>query len=72
MIVFAAHEVLCQNDDDDGLGYLLLRCTRAYLVVDMYAALEVHTSETLKKGRAAVAEFGKLLQVSYFLNILTV
>jgi hypothetical protein len=48
------------------LPYLLLRCIRQYVNVDMYAALEVHTSETIAAGREAVKEFTQLLDVSFF------
>ncbi|KAG2150890.1 hypothetical protein DEU56DRAFT_908528 [Suillus clintonianus] len=42
MVVHAAHAIL--TEDDCPRGYLLLRCTRLFLEVDAYAALEVHTT----------------------------
>lgn len=32
--------------------------------MDLYAALEVHTEETIAKSREAVKDFGSLLKVS--------
>ncbi|KAG0703025.1 hypothetical protein DFH29DRAFT_982086 [Suillus ampliporus] len=59
LIVFAAHDVI--DRASHALPYLLLRCIRKYVNVDMYAALEVHTSETIAAGRQAVKEFMQLL-----------
>ncbi|KAF7969796.1 hypothetical protein HWV62_25973 [Athelia sp. TMB] len=60
VIIFALHNVVtraaCPN------GYLLLKCMRSYLVVDMYFALEVHTETTIQAGKEAVVSFGKDLQ----------
>lgn len=61
MLVFATHNLL--REDNDPLGYLLLRCLRSYLVVDMYAAMEVHTEETIASGRAMLSQFGTLINV---------
>ena len=58
MIIFAAHNILT-----DRLGLLLLRCTRSYLEVDAYLDLELHTTETIAKGREALQEFGRLINV---------
>ncbi|KAG2355123.1 hypothetical protein BDR07DRAFT_1453876 [Suillus spraguei] len=43
------------------LPYLLLQCIREYVNINMYAALEVHTSETIAAGRQAIKEFTQLL-----------
>jgi hypothetical protein len=34
-------------------------------VMDMYAAMEVHTEETIAAGRTAVKRFGVLLKVGF-------
>ncbi|KAG1884708.1 hypothetical protein F4604DRAFT_1676803 [Suillus subluteus] len=60
LIVFIAHEVL--DHESHELGYLLLQCIRAYLNVNMFAALEVHTMETLAAGRAALDEFSQVIK----------
>ncbi|KAG1762507.1 hypothetical protein EDD22DRAFT_778368 [Suillus occidentalis] len=62
MVVYAAHAIL--TEDDSPLGYLLLRCIRHFLEVDAYAALEVHTTETISAGRHAVQAFSTYLQVA--------
>ena len=49
-------------------GYQLLQCIHSYVVLDMYAALEVHTEETIAAGEAAFVEFEKLLKV--FIHLL--
>ncbi|KAG1867364.1 hypothetical protein F4604DRAFT_1881653 [Suillus subluteus] len=60
LLTFAAHAVLL-NAGESKLAYLLLRCIRAYLEVDWYAALEVHTTKTIAAGRAALQEFSELM-----------
>ncbi|KAG1838310.1 hypothetical protein F4604DRAFT_1997251 [Suillus subluteus] len=60
MVVYAAHEIL--TEDDCPLGYLLLHCIRLFLELDAYAALEVHTTETISAGRHAVQAFSTYLQ----------
>jgi hypothetical protein len=64
LLTFAAHAVL-PNAGESKLAYLLLRCIRAYLEVDWYAALEVHTTKTIAAGQAALQEFSELMDVSY-------
>ncbi|KAG2157550.1 hypothetical protein DEU56DRAFT_722843 [Suillus clintonianus] len=59
LIVFVAHDVLDPEVHEQ--GYLLLQCIRAHLDVDMFAALEVHTMDTLAAGRAALGEFSRLM-----------
>ncbi|KAG2160107.1 uncharacterized protein EDB93DRAFT_1237319 [Suillus bovinus] len=60
LIVFAAHDIIDRGTHT--LPYLLLRCIREYVNIDMYAALEVHTSETIAAGRLAITEFTQLLE----------
>ncbi|KAG1898719.1 uncharacterized protein F5891DRAFT_1129341 [Suillus fuscotomentosus] len=52
MIIYAMHNIL--TEEASPLGYLLVRCVRLYLEVDMYAAFEVHTTNTISEGRSAV------------------
>jgi hypothetical protein len=47
-------------------GYRLLRCIRAYVELDLWASLTVHTEETIIKGRSAVRKFVKLANVSTY------
>jgi len=61
MIVYAAHNIVTEKDSP--FGYLLLRCIRLYLEVDMYSALEVHTADTISAGRHAFNTFSALLEV---------
>ena len=35
----------------------MLCCLCSYLVIDMYAALEVHTEDTIAAGRAEILTF---------------
>ncbi|KAG2155790.1 uncharacterized protein EDB93DRAFT_1262085 [Suillus bovinus] len=60
LIIFAAHDVIDRGTHT--LPYLLLRCIREYVNIDMYAALEVHTSETIAAGCLAITEFTQLLE----------
>ncbi|KAG2363654.1 hypothetical protein BDR07DRAFT_1450592 [Suillus spraguei] len=60
MILYAAHDVM--TEEDCPLGYLLLRCICLYIEVDMYASLEVHTSDTICEGRNIVQMFSGFLK----------
>ncbi|KAG1783951.1 hypothetical protein EV702DRAFT_1175911 [Suillus placidus] len=60
MIIYATHDILIENDCP--LGYLLLRCVHLYLEMDMYAALEVHTTNTIEEGRHTVQAFTALMK----------
>lgn len=68
-MIFATHSVVTAADCP--LGYLLLRCIRAFLVVDMYTGFEVHTDDTLAQERESVQAYGNLIQVSNFLLVLS-
>jgi hypothetical protein len=57
--LFVLHNVLT-----DQRGFLLLKCLRSYIELDMYASLEVHTAQTIADGRAELQNFSKLLTVS--------
>ena len=48
LLPFVAHSALTESDNP--LGYLPLRYHHQYLVVNMYAGLEVHTSNTIQEG----------------------
>ncbi|KAG1829882.1 hypothetical protein EV424DRAFT_1585853 [Suillus variegatus] len=60
MIIYATHGVLTETDSP--LSYFLLRCVRLYLEMDMYAALEVHTANTIEEGRHMVQVFTALMK----------
>ncbi|KAG2092632.1 uncharacterized protein F5147DRAFT_747990 [Suillus discolor] len=60
MVIYAAHTIV--TEDGCPIGYLLLRCIRLFLEVDLYAALEVHTADTIHAGRHAVQAFSTYLQ----------
>ncbi|KAG2081487.1 hypothetical protein BD769DRAFT_1657222 [Suillus cothurnatus] len=60
LLAFAAHAVL-PNAGESKLAYLLLWCICAYLEVDRYATLEVHTTMTIAAGREALQEFSELM-----------
>ncbi|KAG1837830.1 hypothetical protein F4604DRAFT_1601105 [Suillus subluteus] len=61
MIIFAAQSVLSRTNSE--LGYLLLRCIRCYVDLDIYAALEVHTEDTIAAGRDALSQFSTLMDL---------
>ncbi|KAJ6611518.1 hypothetical protein B0H10DRAFT_2165819 [Mycena sp. CBHHK59/15] len=58
MMLFVAHNVLL-----DDAGILLLQCLRSYLELDMYVALQIHTSETIAAGRRELLIFDSLMKV---------
>ncbi|KAG1738384.1 uncharacterized protein EDB91DRAFT_1237752 [Suillus paluster] len=59
MIIYATHDILTEQDCP--LGYLLLRCVRLYLELDMYASLEVYMAETISSGRHTHHMFSAIL-----------
>ncbi|KAG1856505.1 hypothetical protein C8R48DRAFT_749127 [Suillus tomentosus] len=59
LVVFAAQNILTRTESK--LGYLLLRCIHHFVMFDMYAALEVHTEDTIAAGRETLREFSTLL-----------
>ncbi|KAG1756155.1 hypothetical protein EDD22DRAFT_981579 [Suillus occidentalis] len=61
MIIFAAQSVLSRTHSE--LGYLLLCCIRCYVDLDIYAALEVHTEDTIAAGRDALSQFSTLMDL---------
>ncbi|KZP13413.1 hypothetical protein FIBSPDRAFT_913092 [Athelia psychrophila] len=60
VIIFALHNVVTETACP--LGYLLLKCLRSYLEVDMYWGFEVHLRHTIMAGRKAVTDFGDHLE----------
>ena len=64
VLLFVMHNVLLEKKNP--LGYLLLCCLQSYLVIDMYAALEVHTEDTIAAGRKEILKFSCLIQVRCF------
>ncbi|KAJ6553880.1 hypothetical protein B0H10DRAFT_1848583, partial [Mycena sp. CBHHK59/15] len=57
LMLFATHNVLV-----DKPGVLLLKCLRSYLELDMYIALQVHTSDTIAAGRHELLVFDSLMK----------
>ena len=64
---FITHDILTNNKNPH--GYLLLRVLRCYLILDTYASLEVHTTETLEKGEEALRHYAAIIQVRYFFSL---
>ncbi|KAG2108167.1 uncharacterized protein F5147DRAFT_745794 [Suillus discolor] len=60
MVIYATHTIV--TEDKCPLGYHLLRCICLFIEVDMYAALEVHTANTIHAGRHTVKVFSTYLQ----------
>ena len=61
MLPFITHNVLTKENSP--LGYLMLRCLRSYLNLDMWVSMEVHTANTIEKGRKELLCFSKLIKV---------
>ena len=64
LLPFIVHTALTKSDNP--LGYLLLHCHCQYMDVNMYAGLEVHTSNMIQEGQSAVCAFGELILVQSF------
>ncbi|KAG1907529.1 uncharacterized protein F5891DRAFT_974232 [Suillus fuscotomentosus] len=60
MVIYAAHTII--TEDECPLGYHLLHCIHLFIEVDMYSALEVHTTDTIHAGQHAVKVFSMYLQ----------
>jgi hypothetical protein len=45
------------------LGYLLLRCLRAYLNTLILGGLTLHTAHTIEEGQESIREFDRMMQV---------
>ncbi|KAK1220482.1 hypothetical protein PQX77_016745 [Marasmius sp. AFHP31] len=59
-IGFCALNVLTKEKDPN--GWLLLRCLHAFRRFNMYTALTLHTTETIRKGQLAAMELSKRIQ----------
>ncbi|KAG1857471.1 hypothetical protein F4604DRAFT_1589912 [Suillus subluteus] len=59
MAIFAAQRILRRSQSK--LGYLLLRCIRHYIDLDIYAGFEVHTEDSIVAGRQALRDFSALM-----------
>lgn len=66
IILFLVHQHF--NRTEDPTGYLLLRCIRSYIEIDMYAALEVHTEDTIAAGEKELRKFAELIKVSLHIS----
>ncbi|KAG2135968.1 hypothetical protein DEU56DRAFT_913061 [Suillus clintonianus] len=60
LVLFTAQDIFHQSQSK--LGYLLLRCIRYYIELDIYASFEVHTEETIAAGRATLDMFSELME----------
>ncbi|SJL09155.1 uncharacterized protein ARMOST_12531 [Armillaria ostoyae] len=59
-LIFIAHNILTPKSDP--IGYILLQALRAYMELDMYAGLSLHTSSTLQAGRTKQSIFTALIK----------
>lgn len=64
MIVYVVYDVMIE--EDCLLGYLHLQCICLYIEVDMYASLEVHTSDTICEGRNIIQMFSVFLKACFW------
>ncbi|KIK78410.1 hypothetical protein PAXRUDRAFT_164104, partial [Paxillus rubicundulus Ve08.2h10] len=59
LLLFAAHLII--NQQEHPITYHLLKCMRAFVDINIYTALEVHTEETLAAGCAALKNFSEMM-----------
>lgn len=57
------HNVL--GDKTSSPEYRLLHLLRSFCILNTLASLEVHTEETIARGRAELLNFSFLLEVSF-------
>ena len=48
-------------------GYMLLKCIRRYIVLDILASLEVHMGATLRLYAAQLVKYSQIIQVYHIL-----
>jgi hypothetical protein len=60
-MLFVTHAILMEADSPN--GYLLLQVLHIYLTIDAFAAMEVHTEDTIKEGRSEIATFKQKMDV---------
>lgn len=65
LLLFTAHDVIEENHDK--AGYLLLKANRKYINMIMYAELEIHTVDTIERGRNCIKQFSDALKVFCFI-----
>lgn len=53
-------------------GYMLLKCIRRYIVLDVLAGLEVHMEGTLRLYAAELVKYSETIQVSLTLTIMSI
>jgi hypothetical protein len=61
IVIFIVQHLFDPEEDHE--GFLLLRCFRSFLELDMYASFEVHTEKTIEEGRAELQRFAALMTV---------
>ncbi|ETW76447.1 hypothetical protein HETIRDRAFT_329029, partial [Heterobasidion irregulare TC 32-1] len=61
IILFASHNVISDMCTKK-LGYCLLQCIWCFLVLDMYALLNVHTEDTIIVGKQALLTFEQAMK----------
>ncbi|KAJ3774269.1 hypothetical protein FB446DRAFT_787121 [Lentinula raphanica] len=61
IFLFAAHDAIPKEADK--AGYTLLKVTRHYIDLVMYAGLEIQTSATITAGRASIVAFANALKL---------
>ncbi|KAK0492430.1 hypothetical protein EDD18DRAFT_1108823 [Armillaria luteobubalina] len=59
-LIFIAHAIFMAANDP--IGYILLRALRVYMELDVYASLTLHTSDTLRDGRARTPIFASVIE----------
>ncbi|KAK0476943.1 hypothetical protein IW261DRAFT_1566392 [Armillaria novae-zelandiae] len=59
-LIFIIHAIFTVANDP--IGYILLRALRVYMELDVYASLTLHTSDTLRDGRARIPIFAGVIE----------
>ncbi|KAK0207409.1 hypothetical protein IW262DRAFT_1469507 [Armillaria fumosa] len=59
-LIFIVHAIFMAANDH--VGYILLRALRVYMELDVYASLTLHTSDSLRDGRARIPILASLIE----------
>ncbi|KIM45701.1 hypothetical protein M413DRAFT_430427 [Hebeloma cylindrosporum] len=60
IVIYGAQNILTEEASSE--GFLVLKITRSYLELDMYASLTFHTETTLAAGREELQRYGALIK----------
>ena len=62
MSIFIIHDIVSDKTRSPH-GQLLLKLLQSFLILNTYTSMEVHTTETLQKGKEELLRYSEIMQV---------